>query len=270
MDDSVHRLATFRAPFNTAVFGIVGVAGLLWLISKAAGDNAGQYWNPLGLLIVLGGTLAATLIAFRGRYIRTILSSFGALFEREPTIRNEIEIIVKVAGQVARSNVRQAEAEVQKADQPFLRLGLQLALDGVSVEEIMHVLNWRIQKQIEREGAEAKVYRTLANFAPALGMLGTLVGLVNMLTDLGSGDLNVIGRGLSIALITTVYGVALANLVFRPISIRLEQRTVHRVALMNVLLDGIILLRLGRTPSTIRDTIDTMVLEGGDEMERRT
>lgn len=265
----MHRLASLRAPLNTAVLGIAGVAGLLWLIAEAAGDTADRYWDPLGLLIVLGGTLAATLIAFRGRHVWSMLSSLGALFEREPTIRDEIETIVRVATLVGRSNVRLAEAEIAKVERPFLRLGLQLAFDGVPVEEIMHVLNWRIQKQVERETAQARLFRTLANFAPALGMLGTLVGLVNMLTVLGSGDLDRIGRGLSVALITTVYGVVLANLVFRPVAIRLEQRTVHRVALMNVLLDGIILMRLGRSPSTIRDTIDTMVVDGVDEMGRR-
>jgi len=264
----VLRLSAFPAILNTAVLGLAGMVGLLWLIAEAAGDTANQYWNPLGLLIVLGGTIAATLIAFRGRHVRSLLSAFGALFEREPNIRVEIEALVKVATLIGRSNVRLAEAEVQKIDQPFLRLGLQLALDGVPVEEIMHVMNWRIQKQVERENAQAKLLRTLANFAPAFGMLGTLVGLVNMLTELGSGDLDLIGRGLSIALITTVYGVALANLVFRPIAIRLEQRTVHRVALMNVLLDGVIMVRLGRTPSMVRDTIDTMILDLADEMGR--
>lgn len=262
------RLTALRSPLNTSVFGLAGVCGLLWLIVQAAGDTAGQYWNPIGLLIVLGGTLAATLIAFRGRHLWTMVSSLGALFEREPTIRHEIEVIVKVATLVGRSNVRAAEAEVQKVERPFLKLGLQLALDGVPVEDLMHVLNWRIQKQVERENAQAKLFRTLANFSPALGMLGTLVGLVNMLNVLGSGDLEIIGRGLAIALITTVYGVVLANLAFRPIAIRLEQRTIHRVALMNVLLDGIILLRLGRSPSTIRDTIDTLVADRVDEMGR--
>lgn len=264
----MHRLAALRSPLNTTVLGIAGIGGLVWLIVQAAGDTAGQYWNPIGLLIVLGGTMAATLIAFRGRHLLSLVSSLGALFEREATIRHEIEVIVKVATLVGRSNVRLAEAEIAKVERPFLKLGLQLALDGVPVDELMHVLNWRIQKQVERENAQTKLLRTLANFSPALGMLGTLVGLVNMLTELGSGDLDVIGRGLSIALITTVYGVGLANLVFRPIAIRLEQRTIHRVALMNVLLDGIILLRLGRSPSTIRDTIDTLVADRVDEMGR--
>lgn len=264
----MHRLAALRAPLNTAVLGILGVGGLLWLIARAAGDTADRYWNPLGLLIVVGGTVAATLIAFRGRHIRSLLSALGALFEREPTIGHEIEVIVKVATLVGRNNVRLAEAEIQKVGHPFLRLGLQLALDGVPVDDLMHVLNWRIQKQVERENAQARLFRTLANFAPALGMLGTLVGLVNMLTDLGSGNLQIIGTGLSVALITTVYGVVLANLAFRPIAIRLEQRTIHRVALMNVLLDGIILLRLGRSPSTIRDTMDSLVMDRADEMGR--
>lgn len=261
-------LRTLGGMFGTIGLGIAGAGGLIWLIVLSADGNAQQYWNPLGLLIVLGGTLAATFVAFKGRHVLSMVSALRALFEPDLDIRKELEAIITVATLMGQAKVRAAEAAIRETSNNFVKLGLQLAVDGAEVDDIMHVLAWRMQKLSEREKAQAKLFRTLANFAPAFGMLGTLVGLVNMLTELGSGDLELIGRGLSIALITTVYGVVLANLVFRPIAIRLEQRTIHRIALMSVLQDGIILVRLGRSPSMVRDTLDTMMRDIADELRR--
>lgn len=111
------------------------------------------------------------------------------------------------------------------------------------------------------------MFRMLASFSPAFGMLGTLVGLIGMLGSLGSGDLNMIGRNMSIALITTVYGLMLANMAFKPIAIKLEQRTAQRVAMMNVLLEGVILMRMGRGPATIADQMQTLVKTYRDEIQ---
>jgi len=258
-----------RPAFSTMVLGIFASGGLVWLILQVTEGGARQFWNPLGLLVVLGGTLAATLIAFKGRHVLSMASAITALFERESDIHDEVEQIVRIATLMGQSKIRLAEAEVQEIKTPFLQLGLQLAIDGSAIDEITHVLNWRMQKQMERENAQSRLFRTLANFAPAFGMLGTLIGLVNMLNELGSGDLELIGRGLAVALITTVYGVVLANLVFRPIAIRLEQRTIHRQAQMSTLLDGVMLVRLGRSPALIRDTLVTMMQERADEIGDR-
>lgn len=251
---------------STTVFGILGGLALIAMIVLFAGDTASQYWNPLGVVIVLGGTVAATLIAFRAAEVKTLFKAMGAIFQRDPDIHREIDSLTKIAGYQMRAQMRQTQTEIEKIKNPFLKLGIQLAIDGVSVDEIMHVLNWRIQKSVERENAQARLFRTLATFSPAFGMLGTLVGLINMLAELGSGSLETVGRGLSIALITTVYGVILSNLIFKPIAIKLEQRTVHRVAMMNILLDGVILVRLGRTPALVAESLETMLIEHEDEL----
>ncbi len=249
----------------TTVVGLLGVVSVALLVVFSSGQ-IGYFWNPMGMGIVLGGTVAATLIAFRGSQLGAMITAFGALFQRERAIDEDIARIIDIARVYHGSDIQAAEKAIAKLDNPFLRLGLQFAVDGTPTDDIMHILSWRIQKLSEREAAEAKLFRMLAAFAPAFGMLGTLVGLIGMLGGLGSGDLELIGRDMSVALITTVYGLMLANMVFKPIAIRMEQRTARRVQMMNVLLEGVILLRLGRGPTVIGDQMRTLIETYRDEI----
>jgi len=254
-----------RAMISTVV-GLIGIFALAFYIFGYTVEDAKYFWNPTGVVIVLGGTFASTFISFRAAQLSSFFGAFAAIFRDERSIRIDIRRLVEVARLNAAKDIQATEEMVKKVRNPFLRLGLQFALDGTPVDDIIHVMNWRIQKLIERESSEARMFRTLASFSPAFGMLGTLVGLIGMLGSLGSGDLGMIGKNMSIALITTVYGLMLANMVFKPIAIKLEQRTAQRVALMNVLLEGVILMRLGRGPATIADQMETLVATYRDEI----
>ena len=116
------------------------------------------------------------------------------------------------------------------------------------------------------EMAEAAIFRTMASYAPAFGMVGTLLGLINLMDLVGAGDLGAIGRQLAVALMTTFYGVLLANLVFKPIALKLERRTEERLVLMNMVLEGISMMCAGRSPSMMRETLKAFVAQFDDEM----
>ncbi|UUX51925.1 MotA/TolQ/ExbB proton channel family protein [Nisaea acidiphila] len=256
-----------RHTMSSTIIGLIGIAALTWFVAFTAGESIGNFWNPAGITIVLGGTVAATFIAFRSNQLAAITGAIGAIFRDERSINADIKHLVQIARLYRGGDIPQTQEAINKLTNPFLRLGLQFAIDGTPIDDLMHVMNWRIQKLIERETAEAKLFRMLASFSPAFGMLGTLVGLIGMLANLGSGDLNLIGQNMSIALITTVYGLMLANMVFKPVAIKLEQRTAQRVAMMNVLLEGVILLRMGRGPGTIADQMQTLVRNYRDEIQ---
>ncbi len=255
-----------RNTMASTIFGLLGVSSLAFFVFVFSTDQADYFWNPIGLVVVLGGTIAATLLAFPSAQLWSIFTSFVAIFRDERPINTDIKRIVEIARLYSAKDMQASQEAVSKLTNPFLRLGLQFAIDGTPVDDIMHVMNWRIQRLIERETSDAKLFRMLAAFAPAFGMLGTLVGLIGMLGNLGSGDLGEIGHHMSIALITTVYGLMLANMVFKPIAIKLEQRTAQRVAMMNVLLEGVILMRMGRGPATIADAMHTLVRTFRDEI----
>src|SRR5690606_12047041 len=147
-----------------------------------------------------------------------------------------------------------------------LRSGVQLVIDNVPEQDILDLLQWRIARLKAKEHAEAQLFRVMAGFAPAFGMLGTLVGLVNLLFLLGDGDMTAIGRQMALALMTTFSGVLLANLIFKPVAVKLERRTEQRLVMLNTITQGISMMSQGRSPSMMRETLNAFVAEVRDEI----
>lgn len=249
---------------SSTALGLTGAVGLMVYIGMGHGVQA--LWNPTGAVIVAGGIAVAALLAFRVRELWAALAAFAAIFADEDSIAADIAEIVAFARLYQRGQVQQAETVGAKVKSPFLRLGFQLIVDGAPVNDILHVMNWRIQKLIEQETVQARLFRTLAGLAPAFGLLATLVGLIGMMAQLGSATIAQVGEHMSVALVATLYGVVLANVVFKPIAIKLEQRTARRVAMLNVLLEGILLVRLGRSATVVSDALAEFVRERRDEL----
>lgn len=249
---------------SSTALGLTGAVGLMVYIGMGHGVEA--LWNPTGAVIVAGGIAVAALLAFRVRELWAALAAFANIFRDEDSISSDIAEIVAFARLYQRGQVQQAEAQGAKVKSPFLRLGFQLIADSAPVNDILHVMNWRIQKLIEQETVEARLFRTLAGLAPAFGLLATLVGLIGMMAQLGSATIAQVGEHMSVALVATLYGVVLANVVFKPIAIKLEQRTARRVAMLNVLLEGVLLVRLGRSPTVVADALAEFVRERRDEL----
>lgn len=158
------------------------------------------------------------------------------------------------------------EKQLEQVANPFLKTGLQLVVDLTPEEDILDLLQWRISRLRAKEHAEAQLFRVMASYAPAFGMLGTLVGLVNLMFLLGDGDMTAIGRQMAIALMTTFYGVLLANLVFKPVAVKLERRTEQRVVLMNMVMQGIAMMSNKRSPALIRETLNSFMAHYHDEI----
>jgi len=127
-------------------------------------------------------------------------------------------------------------------------------------------LQWRINRLQAQEQAITEIFHNMSNYAPAFGMFGTLIGLVNMLFSLQSGDVSEIAHHMSVALMTTLYGIILANLVFKPVALKLERRTEKRIMLMNMALEGVLLLRERRLPGIIKQTLDSFAADYVDEL----
>ena len=251
----------------STVIGIAAAFGIVIAAAIFSTDNPELLLNPLGFAIVLGGTLSAALIAFPMREVLRVFKVFLIVLRNEKLYAEkdiaELERSTKVA--LGGGSVQEVEQMTAKIANPFLRTGLQLVLDGASADEIATILNYRIEKLKAREQGEANVFRGMASFAPALGMVGTLLGLVNMLTELG-GDVSTVGINLAVALMTTLYGILAANLLFKPVAMKLEHRTQKRVELMTLVLEGVLLVRQRRSPTAVRETMKAFTDEHGDEL----
>lgn len=251
---------------NSTAYGVLAGLCLLALMVLGAGGSAGVLVDPLGIAIVFGGVITAGLVSFRPNQIRAMRQGFVQIFREDPRIDPEVHQLVKFAGDYVRKDLRTAEQTIAQTTSPFLKLGFQLVLDNTTLDDMMRILEWRIRQLRETEMSTSRCFRAMAGFSPAFGMLGTLSGLIGMLTKLDSADISLISANLALALTTTVYGLILAYIVFRPISIKLEQRTYRRVFMLNVLMDGLVLVRVGRGPAMIEDNLNHLLMENRDEV----
>lgn len=251
----------------STLIGVVASVLLLAIVLFFATEDPLLFIDLPGLGIVLVGTAAATFIAYPLREVVRVFGLLHAIVRNEKHyIDKDLEELVDISRLWMQGDIRAVEQRLEAVSNPFLRSGVQLVIDNVPEQDILDLLQWRIARLKAKEHAEAQLFRVMAGFAPAFGMLGTLVGLVNLLFLLGDGDMTAIGRQIALALMTTFYGVLLANLIFKPVAVKLERRTEQRLVMLNTIMQGISMMSQGRSPSMLRETLNAFVAEVRDEI----
>lgn len=251
----------------STLIGVVAGTLLLAIVLFFSTEDPLLFVDLPGLGIVLVGTAAATFIAYPLREVVRVFRLIGTIVRNERLYTDrDLEDLVEISRIWMQGDIRAVEAALERVANPFLRNGVQLVIDNVPEEDILDLLQWRIARMKAKEHAEAQLFRVMAGFAPAFGMLGTLVGLVNLLFLLGDGDMTAIGRQMAMALMTTFYGVLLANLVFKPVAVKLERRTEQRLVLLNTIMQGISMMSQKRSPAMMRETLNAFVAEVQDEI----
>ena len=241
---------------KSTLIGLLGGLVVFFLTALISHDHLGGLFNIPGLLMVVGGTLAATLVSRPVKdLVRVWRSLRDLLHDEDINVDSELEQLMEVAHWYRSGNVMQAEQALEHVDDSFLRNGAQLVIDREHIDDVIKVMQWRVAGVRNRAQGDAHIVRTMASFAPAFGMLGTLLGLVQILHNLGHAGLGQIGSSMSFALITTLYGIVLANMVLKPLAMKMEQRLQQRMVLMNVILEGIVLLYQRRHPAIIREAL---------------
>ncbi|MDP1707952.1 MAG: MotA/TolQ/ExbB proton channel family protein [Gammaproteobacteria bacterium] len=242
---------------KSTVIGLFGGGVLVLGMMLLSPEHIGAFFNIPGLLVVIGGTLAATMVSRPIRDVIRVLRSLPELAtDDHPNVEDEIEQLLRVAERYRHGNIRAAEKELAYISNPFLRSGIQLVIDRDPLQNLTKVLQWRITGLRVREQADAQILRTMATLAPAFGMLGTLFGLVHMLSGLGHSGLEEIGATMAFAMAATLYGLLAANLVLKPLAIKMERRTQQRLVAMHMLQEGILLLYDRQHPVLIREALD--------------
>lgn len=222
------------------------------------------YYNREGiksLAIVLIGTLAATFISYPLKEVVRVVRVFWIVFKKEDTqVGESVSQIVALARISASDGVQSLQGQIPRVKNLFMRDGIQMLVDNYPPQSIRELMEVRITSRRAREDAEAAIFRTMAKFAPAFGMLGTLVGLIAMLRNMtGPNMMETLGPNMAIALVTTFFGVILANLAFGPIATKLERRTEEEITLMNIIMEGVLLIRESHSPSIIEDKLKAYV-----------
>lgn len=251
----------------STIAGIITGLGLIVLSIFLSAVQPDVYVNLPGLLIVIGGTIAATLVSFPTQELAKVGRVLGNVFRnREYSIRDDISELAHAARLRRHGDLARIEDQLERIANPFLRTSIQLVIDNTPPDEIVNILQWRIKRLREQERAEAQIFHTMSSYAPAFGMFGTLVGMVNMLYGMNGPDLLNVGHNMAVALMTTLYGLILSNLIFKPIAIKVERRTEKRAMIMRMIVEGTIMLAGNRSPVFIRETLKSLSAQHSDEL----
>ncbi|QEY59233.1 chemotaxis protein MotA [Pseudomonas sp. C27(2019)] len=251
----------------STLIGIVASVILLGVVIFYTAVDPSLFLDIPSILIVLVGTLAATFISYPLREVVRIFGLMGTVLRNEKFYtENDLDELINISRLWVRSDIRAVEKALEQVFNPFLKTGVQLVIDMTPEEEILELLQWRISRMRAREHAEAQLFRVMASYAPAFGMIGTLVGLVNLMFLLGDGDMALIGQQMALALMTTFYGVLFSNLLFKPVAVKLERRTERRLVLMNMVLQGVSMMSQKRSPAMMRETLNSFMEQHQDEI----
>lgn len=217
------------------IIGIIGGFTLI-LVSIMMGSPLSTFINIPGLMIVVGGTIMSTLIMQR---LNVVLSSIkvamNAFFDKVEPPEKLISQIVDLCVKARKGGLLSLENE--KIDNIYLARGIRMAVDGIEPQEILQTLKIELNSLVKRHEVGHKVFRYMGATAPAMGMIGTLIGLVQMLRTMN--DPSSIGPAMAVALLTTFYGAVMAFLVFNPLAEKLEDRTNREKMLLEIIINGI-------------------------------
>lgn len=236
------------------LFGIIVGLGLV-VIAILENSGLGLFWVPAAAMIVVGGTFAATLVAFPLKDLLRVMGLFMKVFLVKKAEHYElIETMVNVSKLARRSGILAIEHNLKTIDNPFLRKALQLTVDGKEEATVISVLKREIAhvQKSHKEGWE--IFTEMGKFAPAFGMVGTLIGLIQMLADLA--NVGVLGPKMAVSLVATFYGAALANMVFIPMTTKLKRRSALETLEMNMILEGITYIRKGVDPRFMKEVLE--------------
>jgi len=226
-----------------------------------AGGGAAMFFNVPSLAITIGGMLCATLIHFSLPQFLGIFSIVKkTIITKIPSQTNLIQQMVNFAAINRRDGTLALEPEIGKLNDHFFAKGLQLLVDGQDPESMRDLLTPEIQYLQERHSKGKKILEFMGASAPAFGMIGTLIGLVQMLRNLNSPDQ--IGQGMATALLTTFYGAFAANLVFIPLAGKLGIYSKEESIFMEMVLEGICAIAQGDSPTIVRERMQAFVSHG--------
>lgn len=240
---------------RAVVIGISASCGLV-LLGALLGGNPLQFISPVGMVLVIGGTIASTLVQFSFEDIgRALQSARSAMFLRTDSVSERITYLIRLARLVKDEGVLSLEREAVMATDPFLRLGLELTVDGQKPEDIRSILKNEMRTTNERGWRSVMVWEAMGNFAPAMGLIGTLLGLIQMLGALQ--DSSAVGPAMSLALVATLYGAVTANLFFFPLAGKLRLGMSERSQLKDVTLEALLSLAALESPVVMEQRLQS-------------
>jgi chemotaxis protein MotA len=203
------------------------------------GGKLAQVLQPTAALIVIGGTLGAVMVQFPLKIVfQALLHLKYVFFNSEPESDSLVQNLLRYAYKARRDGILSLDADLAKIQDPFLKESLMLAIDGVSAMDLRKMMELQIDYLGEKEERIPKVFESAGGFAPTIGIIGAILGLIQVMQHLQ--DINEVGKGIAVAFVATIYGVASANLLFLPWAGKLRIRQRERQIIQEMTLEAVL------------------------------
>ena len=254
------ELAVDEPPFmggldRGVVSGVAICLGLV-VVGIAFGGSAGNFVSPVGLVIALGGTIGSTLVHFSLTDIKYAWAALkDVMVERKYDPLARIQYMVGLAQDVRKRGVLVLDEEAEKITDPFLKLAFQLTVDAQGAEDIRRILGTEIKMANDRAWRSVQIFETMGTYAPAMGLIGTLLGLIHMLGALD--DPAKVGPAMAMALVTTLYGAVMANMFFLPVAGKLKNRNEEGAVLKAITIEGVISIGKQENPIVVEQRLQS-------------
>jgi len=236
----------------------LGFIMIMLAIVAKGGENAASFMDISSIFIVIGGLVASLLINFKMDHIKLTSKVLKEAFSKNDQKLSElISLFINLSEQARREGLLALENELENVDDSFIKKGILLAVDGIEPEVINDIMNAEITAMEERHYRGRTIIEKCGEYAPAWGMIGTLVGLVLMLNTLD--DPTTLGPSMAVALLTTLYGTVLANLVFIPMASKLENKTEEEVFIKQIIIEGVIGVQSGQNPRILEEKLSAFL-----------
>ncbi|MBO1002216.1 flagellar motor stator protein MotA [Pseudogracilibacillus auburnensis] len=256
---------------KTSIIGIIIGFAAIGLGMFLKGITVESLLNPAAFLIIIFGTIASVLIAFPSRVIKNVPYLFKIIFTEKDQVdvKELIDQFTEWAEQTRREGLLSLEGQMAEVDDPFLNSGLQMAVDGQNPDFIRDVLMEKVAAMESRHEEGAKVFSQAGTYAPTLGVLGAVVGLI---AALGSMDnMEVLGAAISAAFIATLLGIFTGYVLWHPFANKLKEKSKQEVKMKEIMVEGILSITAGESPAVIKDKLSSYLSSKDiEKMERKS
>jgi chemotaxis protein MotA len=242
------------------IIGLVVSAAAILFGLILEGGQVGQILQPTAALIVFGGTFGAILVQFPLGVVLAAFRSLGTIFYvPKSNPQAMIREIVTIAHKARREGIVSLDRDLNQIQNPFLKKALMLAVDGTEPGELRKMMELELEKQGEHEDNIPKVFESAGGFSPTIGIIGAILGLIQVMQHLDNID--EVGRGIAVAFVATVYGVGVANVILLPAAGKLRIRIRDEQIIREMLLEGVISILEGMNPRMIENKLDSFIAE---------
>ncbi len=238
----------------TTIGGIVAAIGLILLGQALEGGHVGSILQSTAALIIFGGTLGAVMVAYpKKQFVMGMRMVKLAFTERKADLGGLARQIVEFASVARRDGVLALEGKLADVQDPFLRRALQFVVDGVDAEVTRSTLDAAIEADYEEHIVGAKVWESAGGFAPTIGILGAVLGLIHVMENLS--DPSKLGGGIAVAFVATIYGVGVANIFFLPFATKIKLKLGAEKERKTLIAEGVLSIQEGLNPRVLEEKL---------------